>query len=83
MGTRHTTNRLLIHGTSKVLARDYPRRRPEVIGVFLELAAVNAYKHQDKTDKGGVLAAYTTRLLSCIGEKARPMFFAPMITRPV
>jgi hypothetical protein len=71
------------HGTGKVLARDDPRRRPEIIGVFLELAAVNAYKHQDKTDKGGVLAAYTTRLLSCIGEKAQPMSFAPPTTGPV
>ena len=71
------------HGTGKVLARDDPRQRPEIIGVFLELAAVNAYKHQDKTDKGGVVAAYTTRLLSCIGEKAQPMSFAPPATGPV
>jgi hypothetical protein len=71
------------HGSGKVLTRDDPRQRPEIIGVFLELAAVNAYKHQDKTDVGGVLTAYTTRLLSCIGEKSQPTSFAPPATGPV
>jgi hypothetical protein len=71
------------HGTGRALTRDDPRQRPEIIGVFLELAAVNAYKHQDKTDKGGVLAAYTTRLLSCIGEKSQPRSFAPPATGPM
>jgi hypothetical protein len=71
------------HGTGKVLARDDPRQRPEIIGVFLELAAVNAYKHEGKTDKSGVLAAYTTRLLSCIGDKAQPKSFAPPKVGPV
>lgn len=71
------------HGSGKVLVRDDPRQRPEVIGVFLELAAVNAYKHHDKTDQGGVLTAYATRLLSCIGEKAQPQSFAPPAHGPV
>lgn len=71
------------HGTGKVLTSDDPRQRPEIIGVFLELAAVNAYKHQDKTDQGGVLAAYATRLLSCIGEKSQPQSFAPPAQGPV
>lgn len=71
------------HGSGKILARDDPRQRPEIIGVFLELAAVNAYKHHDKTDKGGVLAAYTTRLLSCIGDKSQPKSFAPPAQGPV
>jgi hypothetical protein len=71
------------HGSGKILTRDDPRQRAEIIGVFLELAAVNAYQHQDKTDIGGVVAAYTTRLLSCIGEKAQPASFAPPTTGPV
>lgn len=71
------------HGTGKLLTEDDPRQRPEIIGVFLELAAVNAYKHQDKTDQGGVLAAYATRLLSCIGEKSQPQSYAPPAQGPV
>lgn len=71
------------HGSGKILARDDPRQRPEIIGVFLELAAVNAHKHQEKADKSGVLAAYATRLLSCIGDKAQPKSFAPPAYGPV
>ncbi|KAM0723368.1 hypothetical protein Q7P37_000354 [Cladosporium fusiforme] len=71
------------HGSGKVLARDDPRQRPEIIGVFLELAAANAYKFHDKQDKGGVVSAYVSRLLSCIGEKSQPKSFAPPTVGPV
>lgn len=71
------------HGSGKVLSRDDPRQRPDIIGVYLELAAVNAYKFQDKQDKGGVLSAYVTRLISCIGEMAQPPSFAPPKYGPV
>lgn len=71
------------HGPGRALVRDDPRQRPEIIGTFLELAAVNAYKYQDKQDKGGVVAAYVSRLISCIGDKAQPQSFAPPAQGPV
>lgn len=71
------------HGSGRILARDDPRQRPEIIGVFLELAAVNAYKFQEKQDKGGVVSAYVSRLISCIGEKSQPQSFAPPANGPV
>lgn len=71
------------HGSGRALVRDDPRQRPEIIGTFLELAAVNAYKYQDKKDNGGVVAAYVSRLISCIGDKAQPQSFAPPARGPV
>lgn len=71
------------HGSGKVLAHDDPRQRPEIIGVFLELAAVNAYKFQEKQDKSGAVKAYVTRLVSCIGDKSQPQSFAPPAKGPV
>ncbi|KAF2768728.1 hypothetical protein EJ03DRAFT_363650 [Teratosphaeria nubilosa] len=54
------------HGGGKYVERDDPRRRPEIIGVFLELAAVNAYKHWNGEDRDGTVRVYADRLLSCL-----------------
>jgi hypothetical protein len=51
------------HGTAKVLALDDPRIRPQVIGLFLELAAVNAQLNGGKDDSG-VVKSYAQKLLS-------------------
>lgn len=59
------------HGTGERMLHKDPRRRPEVIGVFLELAAVNAQLHQNGEDRGDAVKAYTSRLLSCMDESSR------------
>lgn len=56
------------HGTGKFIRDNDPRRRPEVIGVFLELAAVYAWKFQGGKDVDGKVAAYAERLLSNISK---------------
>jgi hypothetical protein len=58
------------HGGGWALKEDDARRRPEVIGVFLELAAVSAYKSQDGQDTDGAVRKYTERLLAVIGDAA-------------
>lgn len=60
------------HGFGKRLQPDDPRRQPEVLGTFLELAAVNAFKHNDKQDVDGKVKVFAARLLSCI--EAKPEF---------
>ena len=52
------------HGFGPGLIQNDPRTRPEVLGVFLELAAVFALKHQDGIDANGLVKAYAGRLLS-------------------
>ena len=54
------------HGSGKVLRADDPRKRPDVLGVYLELTAVYAYKHQNGKDVDGKVRAYTERLLANI-----------------
>ena len=54
------------HGTGKFVHSGDPRRRPEVLSVFLELAAVYAYKYQGAKDLDGKVKAYAERLLSNI-----------------
>ena len=46
------------------VATNDPRARSEVLGVFLELSAVFALKHQDGKDVNGVVKAYVERLLN-------------------
>jgi len=72
------------HGSgANLLPRD-PRQRPEVIGVFLELAAVNAQLHQNGEDRGNAVKAYTARLLSCMDESSRqPTGLQPPDSGPV
>ena len=52
------------HGTGKYVQANDPRMRPYVLGTFLELASVNAYKFQDRKDLDGKVRAYSERLLS-------------------
>lgn len=52
------------HGTGRKLAPRDPRTRPEVLGIFLELTAVYAYKFEGAQDKQGLVKAYAGRLLS-------------------
>lgn len=54
------------HGGGRVLHENDARRRPEVIGVFLELAAVHAFRFQDGKDVDGKAKTYAERLLGCI-----------------
>ena len=63
------------HGTGKSVVRGDPRRRPEVLSVFLELSAVYAWKFQDKKDVDGKVRAYAERLLGNIwgAEKVRTL----------
>lgn len=70
------------HGTGRRLREKDPRQRPEVIGVFLELAAVNAYLHNNKQDAGDTVRVYTSRLLSIIGPQTQPQSFAPPVSGP-
>ena len=67
------------HGSGHFLRQNDPRRRPEVLGTFLELAAVYAYKHQGAQDADGKVKAYTQRLMDCIKDSgaAQPKSFAP------
>lgn len=54
------------HGTGRFIQANDPRRRPYVLGTFLELAAVQAFKFQDGKDIDGKVKAYSERLLSNI-----------------
>ncbi|KAK4978404.1 hypothetical protein LTR66_010606 [Elasticomyces elasticus] len=60
------------HGTGRKLSQDDPRTSPTVIGVFLELAAVRAWKHTDKKDEDGTVEKYAERLLAVMGSKTQP-----------
>jgi len=59
------------HGGGRFMRKRDPRTRPEVVGVFLELAAVYAYKHQDGKDVDGSVSVYAERLMGCIGGQAQ------------
>lgn len=61
------------HGSGKFLQENDARRRPEVISVFLELAAVYAQKHQEGKDVDGKVKAYAERLLANVSDPARTM----------
>ncbi|EME82264.1 uncharacterized protein MYCFIDRAFT_60507 [Pseudocercospora fijiensis CIRAD86] len=43
-----------------------PRKKPEMLGALLELAAVYAYKHGGGEDTNGVVKTYADRLLSIL-----------------
>ncbi|KAK5120812.1 hypothetical protein LTR85_005879 [Meristemomyces frigidus] len=65
------------HGGGRHLREHDPRRRPEVLGAFLELAAVYAYKFQGAKDVDGKVKTYADRLLGCIDGAAQPLSHAP------
>lgn len=52
--------------TPSALVDNDPRVNPEVIGLFLELAAVNVYKHGDKKDANGSVEKYAKRVAACL-----------------
>ncbi|KAK4542289.1 hypothetical protein LTR36_006942 [Oleoguttula mirabilis] len=70
------------HGGGRYLREHDPRRRAEVLGVFLELAAVHAYKFQGGKDVDGKVKIYAERLLGCIDGAAQPLSHAPVPTGP-
>lgn len=51
------------HGGGKVTTPDDLRRSPHIIGVYLELSAVFAARHQGEKDADGRVKAYAERLL--------------------
>lgn len=51
------------HGGGKVLRPADPRVRPYILAVYLELAAVYAFKYQDGKDVDGKVKAYAERLM--------------------
>ncbi|KAK4621695.1 hypothetical protein CLAFUW4_07598 [Fulvia fulva] len=57
------------HGTEGTVRKDDPRIRPEVLGVFLELASVYAWKYDGKRDTEGLVKAYAERLLSNLSKR--------------
>lgn len=72
------------HGGERHLRPHDPRQRPEILGVFLELAAVNAYKHQAGRDVGGKVKSYADRFMSCISNpRLQPQSHAPPASGPV
>jgi len=52
--------------TTHQIAPDDPRKNPVVIGAYLELFAMNAYKHHEKKDYDGSVKKYTQRLMACM-----------------
>ncbi|CAK3935286.1 Hypothetical predicted protein [Lecanosticta acicola] len=54
------------HGGGRNLKENDPRTRPETVGIFLELAAVYAYRHAGAKDDTGLVKAYAERLTSCL-----------------
>jgi hypothetical protein len=56
------------HGTGKHIGKDDPRRSPYVLGIFLELAAVYAWRFKGGEDVDGKVKAFADRLLSNISE---------------
>lgn len=51
------------HSSGRVLEPSDARRKPELLGLFLELASVHAWKFQDGKDADGKVRAYAERLL--------------------
>ena len=57
------------HGTGKYVRKGDPRRSPFVLGVFLELAAVYAWRFKEGKDADGKVKVFAERLLFNIGEE--------------
>ncbi|KAK5137738.1 hypothetical protein LTR08_007309 [Meristemomyces frigidus] len=70
------------HGGGREVRERDPRRRPEVVGTFLELAAVYAWKFQGGKDVDGKVRTYTERLLGCLEGALQPPSRAPLPTGP-
>lgn len=51
--------------TTHNLVPNDPRTNPRVIGVFLEIAAVKAYKFQKASDEDGSVKKYAERMMAC------------------
>ena len=78
------------HGSGKYVRVGDPRRMPEVLSVFLELAAVYAWKFQEGKAVDGKVKAYAERLLANIeGAERVGHFLQPknshvqILTRPI
>jgi hypothetical protein len=59
------------HGSGTYVKKNDPRTRPEVLAIFLELAAVQAWKFQDGMDTDGRVRAFAERLLSNVERAAK------------
>lgn len=74
------------HGPGRTMKRDDPRRNPNIIGVFLSLAAAHAHLHSTPASAGTdkeTVKAYVVRLLSTIGDQTQPRSWAPPKNGPV
>jgi hypothetical protein len=56
------------HGSGRKLSHDDARKRPAVIGLFLELHAVYASQYQAGQDVDGKVKAYATRFMACFNK---------------
>lgn len=65
------------HGASEKLKENDLRKDPRVIGVYLELSAVFAWRHQDGKDADGRVRAYTERLLYNLAGAKEVSLLAP------
>lgn len=64
------------HGTGKRIRKDDPRRDPFVLGVFLELAAVYAWRFKGGKDVDGKVKVFAERLLFNVGEEEKAVSLA-------
>lgn len=71
-----------MHGGGKVMRENDLRRDPRVIGVFLELSAMFAARHQDGKDVDGRVRAYSERLLANLegSKEVSVLQFTPSVT---
>ena len=58
-----------LHGSGKKLRVNDPRTRPSVLGVYLELAAVYAWRFKDGQDVDGKVEAFAERLMSNVSDE--------------
>lgn len=64
------------HGGGRKLRDNDARKRPAVIGLFLELHAKNAVEYQGAQDVNGKVKAYATRFMACFNQ-ANEVYLPP------
>ncbi|SMR56878.1 unnamed protein product [Zymoseptoria tritici ST99CH_1E4] len=70
------------HGGGTVLVENDPRTRVEVLGTFLELVAVYAFKFQGKKDsKEGLVKSYAERLVSRLDKTGAKVSRIPTVEK--
>ncbi|KXL47677.1 hypothetical protein M433DRAFT_111160 [Acidomyces richmondensis BFW] len=71
------------HGGGGIIKTNDARGRKEVIGVFLELAAMHAYKFQNGKDVDGKVKMYAERLMDRLEFASQPPSSTPPSNGPV